>query len=254
VHDPAFSGDDRITFVLVHGAWHGGWCWQHLAPHLEQRGARSIAVDLPCDDVEAGTETYAAHVLEALPVRGDLVLVGHSLGGLTIPLVAATRPVRALVFLCALLPVPGLSVVDQLRLEPEMFAAGFGSTLARDARGRSYWGDRDEAIAQMYGDVDTDEATWAFTRLRPQARLPSVEPSPLRAWPDAPSVVIVARDDLAIAPSWSHRSARERLGIEALELPCSHSPFMSQPASLAELLLFAVAGLERRAPQERDAR
>ena len=193
-------------------------------------------------------------MLGALPARGDVVLVGHSLGGLTIPLVAAARPVRALVFLCALLPVPGLSVVDQLRLEPEIFAPGFGSSVARDALGRSYWTDREEAIAQMYGDIEPTEATRAVARLRPQARLPSVETTPLRAWPDVPSVVVLARDDLAVAPTWSRHAARDRLGIEALELSGSHSPFMSQPANLAELLLAAVADLDRRPPQERDAR
>ena len=243
MQDPVSSADDPTTFVLVHGAWHGGWCWQQLVPHLERRGARAIVVDLPCDDVEAGTEAYAGHVVEALPERGDVVLVGHSLGGLTIPLVAATRPVRALVFLCALLPVPGRSLVDQLQLEPEIFVPGFGSALARDALGRSYWTDRDAGIAELYGDVETADATRAFARLRPQARLPSVEPSPLRAWPDAPSVVILARDDLAVGPSWSRRASRERLGIEPLELPGGHSPFMSQPARLAELLLTGVAEL-----------
>ena len=106
MQDPGSSRDDPITFVLVHGAWHGAWCWRDLMPHLERLGARAIAVDLPCDDVTAGTEAYAAHVLDALPASGDVVLVGHSLGGLTIPLVAAARPVRALVFLCALLPFP----------------------------------------------------------------------------------------------------------------------------------------------------
>ena len=106
----------------------------------------------------------------------------------------------------------------------------------------------------MYGDIEPTEATRAVARLRPQARLPSVEPTPLRAWPDVPSVVVLARDDLAVAPAWSRHAARDRLGIEALELSGSHSPFMSQPASLAELLLAAVADLDRRPPQEREAR
>ena len=100
-------------------------------------------------------------------------LVGHSLGGLTIPLVAAERPVRKLVFLCALLPVPGLSLVDQLRREPEIFVPGFDRGVARDELGRSYWRDsEDAAVELLYGDCPRQLASWAVARLRPQARAP----------------------------------------------------------------------------------
>src|SRR3954454_25062964 len=95
------------TFWLVHGAWHGGWCWERLAPELEARGAQVVAPDLPCEDVDAGVSVYADVVDKALGEADDVVLVGHSLGGLTIPLVAARRPVRRLVYLCAFVPTPG---------------------------------------------------------------------------------------------------------------------------------------------------
>src|SRR3954470_22180640 len=98
------------TFVLVHGAWHGAWCWEALLPELGERGVEALAVDLPSDDPDAGLADYAATVLEAVGAREDVVLVGHSLGGITIPLVAAQRPVRALAFVCALVPVPGASL------------------------------------------------------------------------------------------------------------------------------------------------
>jgi pimeloyl-ACP methyl ester carboxylesterase len=231
------------TFVLVHGAWHGAWCWQPLVSELERRRARAIAVELPAEDVDAGCDEYARRVLEQAPATDDIVLIGHSLGGLTIPLVAVHRPVRALVFLCALLPAPGRSLVDQLRAEPDIFVPGFDATIARDAAGCSYWPDREAAIAGLYGDVDRAEAERAYARLRPQARLPSVEPCPLEAWPGVESIVIVAKDDHAIAPSWSRRAVRERLGAEALELPGDHSPFLSRPVALAELLLAATGSL-----------
>lgn len=67
------------TFGLVHGAWHGAWCWDLLAQELEARGHRAIAVDLPCEDSSAGCAEYAAAVVEALAgVGDDLVVVGHS--------------------------------------------------------------------------------------------------------------------------------------------------------------------------------
>jgi pimeloyl-ACP methyl ester carboxylesterase len=70
------------VFGLVHGAWHGGWCWERLVPELEQRGHTAVLPDLPCEDVRADATEYARVVGEALgDADGDVVLVGHSLGG-----------------------------------------------------------------------------------------------------------------------------------------------------------------------------
>ena len=81
--------------------------------------------DRPSCEDRRRPSAYAEVVLAETAVAGDdLVLVGHSLGGLTIPLVAAARPVRALVFLCALLPQPGLSLVDQLASGAKIFYPG----------------------------------------------------------------------------------------------------------------------------------
>src|SRR5947209_6342173 len=101
------------TFGLVHGVCAGGWCWEGVTPLLEAAGHDVVAVDLPCEDRDATFSDYAEVVHEALGARDDVVLVGHSTGGLTIPLVAVGRPVRELVFLCGVIPVPGQSVVDQ---------------------------------------------------------------------------------------------------------------------------------------------
>src|ERR1700691_2739565 len=91
------------TFALVHGAFHGAWCWERLAPLLRQAGHEVVAMDLPIEDGSASFEDYADVVCASLDGYGDdVVVVGHSFGGLTIPLVAARRPVRHLVYLCAL--------------------------------------------------------------------------------------------------------------------------------------------------------
>ncbi len=83
------------TYALVHGAWHGAWCWERLAAELHRRGHLAVAVDLPCGDSAAGCARYAEIVTTALADADEnVVVVGHSLGGLTIPLVAAARPVQ----------------------------------------------------------------------------------------------------------------------------------------------------------------
>ena len=90
------------TFVMLHGAYHGGWCWDLLVPELEARGHRAIAMDLPCDDPEAGHDAYLAAALAAIDgERGEHVCVlGHSLGGFTVPLVASACDAGSMLFLC----------------------------------------------------------------------------------------------------------------------------------------------------------
>jgi pimeloyl-ACP methyl ester carboxylesterase len=228
------------TFVLVHGAWHGAWCWAEVVPVLRARGHAAIAVDLPAGDPQAGCAAYAKVVGEDIDGLGeDVVLVGHSLGGLTIPLVAAGRPVRRLVFLCALIPQPGASLSEQLRAEPGIFAPGFRGAPARDAAGCSWWPDREEAIATFYADCPRELAQAAAERLRPQSSLPSTERCPLASLPPVACSYILTREDAAISPEWSRRAAPERLGTTALELAGGHSPFFARPAELAETLIAA---------------
>jgi pimeloyl-ACP methyl ester carboxylesterase len=226
------------TFALVHGAWHGAWCWERLGPELERRGHAVVAPDLPCDDPDATFADYADVVARAIGDAGDdVVLLGHSLGGMTIPLVAARRPVRALVYLCALVPVPGASLVDQLRAEPETFVPGYADGVApAPDRRASHWVDFAAARDRLYGDCPEPDARWAFERLRAQSAAPNRVPCPLEALPRAPAVSIVCAEDRIVDPAWSRRVARERLGVEPVELDGGHSPFLSRPAELAALL------------------
>src|SRR6059058_5082887 len=102
------------TFALVHGAFHGAWCWDSVRPELESHGHRTIAMDLPCDDPEAGNARCAEVVTDAIRDAGDdLILVGHSLAGLAVPLVAAALPIWRMVFLNAFIPIPGRPFTDQ---------------------------------------------------------------------------------------------------------------------------------------------
>jgi pimeloyl-ACP methyl ester carboxylesterase len=226
------------TFGLVHGAGHGAWCWERLIPALAALGHRACAMDLPCDDPTAGARQYAEAVDRGLPPADDLILVGHSLGGLTIPLVAALRPVRRLVFLCALIPVFGRSLVEQMAAEPEMFHAVLRGHPGRvsDPDGTTWL--RDEATARelYYHDCASEDVRWAFGRLRPQAVAPRREPCPLSSWPAGERAYVVCREDRALSPDWSRRAARERLGVTPIELDGSHSPFISRPADLAGVL------------------
>lgn len=224
------------TFGLVHGANHGSWCWDRLGAGLEQRGHRVVTVDLPCEDPDAGASRYAEVALEAFAgVDDDLVLVGHSLAGLTIPLVAAARPVRHMVFLCAMLPRPGRALGDVLGDEPDMVLPGPEDGAFEDPAGVTRW-HPDAAASWFFSDCPAEVAQSAASRLRGQCWTIAQEVCPLPRWPDVPSSYVLGVDDLVINPAWSRRAAPEVLGVTPVELDAGHSPFLSVPETLADVL------------------
>jgi pimeloyl-ACP methyl ester carboxylesterase len=86
-----------------------------------------------------------------------------------------------------------------------------------------------------------EDAAWAFARLRAQNSSGLwAQPYPLERWPDVKTASVFATEDRALTPEWSRFVARERLGVEPIELPGSHSPFVSRPAALADALVRAI--------------
>ena len=225
-----------MDIVLVHGAYHGAWCWELLASELEERGHRVTAVDLPISDPQAGLQAYTETVTNALEGTSDPVLVGHSLGGLVLPLAAARHQVRRLVFLAAFLPRPGLSLNEQRQSEP-IDGLVPPTTAEWTALGDDVWQIGPSTATELFFDDASPElAAWATARLRPQCYRAMNEPSPLRDWPVVPSSFVVCRDDRAMNPEYGRSAARTRLGVEPLEIDGAHSPFLTRPAELATLL------------------
>jgi pimeloyl-ACP methyl ester carboxylesterase len=228
------------TFGLVHGAWHGGWCWQYVVDELEARGFACVVPDLLVDDASAGLAEYSSTVVDALGDADEVVLVGHSMGSLVIPLVAAARPVRGMVFLCSVPLVPGEPVGPDLvnMVTEEVTAAPhFVDELGRDMY------DNATARRVFYHDCSSDLAAWAVSRLRPQGPRPFAEPSPLAAWPEVRSEIVLTDDDRVLNAGWSIGAARRWLGHDPVVLPGSHSPFLSRPAALADALVEASRSL-----------
>src|SRR4051812_39729803 len=156
------------TFGLVHGAWHGAWCWEHVQDELDQRGHRSVAVDLPCNDASAGLNDNAEIVMRALEGADDVVLVGHSLGGITIPVVAARRPVQRMVFLCALLPKPGQTMDEVLGGEENVLSPEFARFTQVVHEDSSVSWEHSSAIEAFFHDCPPERAEWAASKLRRQ--------------------------------------------------------------------------------------
>jgi pimeloyl-ACP methyl ester carboxylesterase len=224
------------TFGLVHGAFHGSWCWEQLTAVLEARGHRVLTVDLPCEDPDAGASEYAdAAVAAFAPATDDIVVVGHSLGGLTIPVIATRRPVSRLVFVCAMLPRPGRGHDEVMREEPDMTLAGPAGGAYAGADGATRWHPA-AAAAYFFADCPPELTARAAERLRGQFWKITSELTPLRARPAVPCTAVIGSRDLVINPDWSRRVTPRVLGVSPIEIDCGHSPFFSAPALLADAI------------------
>ena len=221
-------------FVLVHGAWHGAWCWSKVVPLIEERGHSAVAMDLPIEDPSAGWSTYADSVIGAIgDADGDVVLVGHSMGGHVIPVVAERRPVTRCVFLAAGMPVEE-SFAALMTKHPDHFGEGLMPKLVFAEDGGTSWRP-DDAIEIFYHDCDEQDAREAVAQLRTQY-IHLEESYPIGEFPNSPATYIVCTGDRAISPDWGRRITSE-LGMEKIEIDASHSPFWSKPAELADVLV-----------------
>jgi len=230
----------RPSFVLVHGGQQGAWAWDLVLPELRRHSHAAVAVELPAGDPEAGAERYAEIVGEAADaLPGDVVLVGHSMGGLTIPLVAARRPISRLIFVCAAYPEPGRSHM-QVKAEEPGEAVNSSASAAWQQPGDFHMLPRELARELFFGDCQRDLQDWALARLRLQARRPLREITPLEAWPETPRTVIITTEDRCIPRESARRTAVRLFGSEPIELPGGHCPSLSRPKALADVMLDAV--------------
>jgi pimeloyl-ACP methyl ester carboxylesterase len=221
------------TVVLVHGAWHGSWCWDRVVPLLEARGLTVRTVDLPSVGVAPGVAADlsgdAAAVAAVLDqVDGPALLCGHSYGGMVISVAAAGRSdVSRLVYLCAFMPDAGESLVQLTGGKPAPWIQLLdgGLTLPDPA----------QAVDVFYADCDGETAREAAARIRSMSGAAFGEPVAAPAWHGIPSTYVVCTLDRAIPPELQRDVFAPRAD-EVVELEASHSPFSSQPAAVAALL------------------
>lgn len=211
------------TFVVIHGAGGRGSDWRFVASELESRGHEVLTPDLPCED-PVGLDGYVDEVLAAIGDRRDeLVLVAHSLGGLTAPLVASRIPVDTLIFVTAMVPVSG-----------ERGSEWWDNTGHGDAYRAQGLPDESEETIFLH-DVPA-EVLAASDPPRDQAGEVLDDPCPIDAWPEVPTTFLVCRDDRFFPAAWMTDVVRTRLGIEPIVVPGAHCPYLSQPVALADAI------------------
>jgi predicted alpha/beta hydrolase family esterase len=218
------------TFVLIPGAGGAAWYWHRIVPQLREAGHQAIAVGLPAADDSAGLSEYAGIVAAAIGDRTDVVLVAQSLGGFTAPLVATAVPVRALVLVNAMIPVPGETAGQ--------WWDNTGWAQAREAAADlgGYPREFDLAVYFLH-DVPPDVAAAGEAHQWPEADAVFRSRCDFSAWPQIPIRVVAGADDRFFPTGFQRALARERLGAEADVLPGGHLIALSRPAQLAGYLL-----------------
>jgi pimeloyl-ACP methyl ester carboxylesterase len=214
--------------VLLHSTGQGAAGWDRVVRALAERGQTAHAVELPSDPDLLAAD-YAELICRQVGAIAAPVVLAHSGAGPLLP--AAARALQAChqVWLAAWVPDPDASFVEDARLHAQ--AAFNPDWIGKDPT-------EDDAVAAtfLYHDCDGATLDWALSTRRLFLPL-GVYGERLPLAPEIPSTYVLAAYDRTIRPEWQRRMARERLGVEPIELPTGHCPNVSRPDRLAEVLV-----------------
>lgn len=242
--DSTTTGGDATPIVLVHGAWMGAWAWDEVTPLLEARGHVTHVVELPAhgDDATPATEASLTGYRDAVVAVLDgldepAAVVGHSMGGMVISEVAQARPqaITELVYVAALLPQSGQSLLDLAMADPDAITAmhlvdnGDGTaSIDPAAIGEVFCGDCDDAHVQTIVD-----------RTKPEPFMPLVTPAMLddAAFGSVRRTYVYTELDVAVSYAGQQAMVAATPVDDTRSLATAHSPFFSQPQALADAIV-----------------
>lgn len=220
------------TAVFVHGGWHDGWSWHLVRELLDARGVPSVAPDLPMTTLDAD----AAVLRAALGgIQGDAVVIAHSWGGNVATLGASGAPgVRHLIYLAAVLTEAGHPSLAPSAIPKGRETMRSAVVIETDTTTEI---NREASLTVFYPDVEPALARAAAARLRPfqKTGYRVIETDAVAAWRTIPTTYVVCAEDRMIHPD-TQREMAAASGAEVLEWPSSHSPFLSHPDLVADLV------------------
>ena len=241
---------ERLNFVLVHGSWHGPWCWEKLEPLLRAEGHQVTAVDLqagrPAE--QSNLAAYVKRVTDALDAHSaPAVLVGHSSGGIFVSQAAEERAekIRTLAFLSGFVMANGEAGRDAMRPGsdpgtklPPLFRLDFRPQTKIPLQTRIDVSNPDAVKLALYNDCSDADVRAAIARLVPEPVAPSGQPLRLTAerFGRVEKAYIFCSKDNAISPVKQREFAAKWPMRRTLTLDSGHSSFLSMPARLAQAL------------------
>src|SRR3990167_2297396 len=234
------------TYILIHGAWHGGWCWERIVPLLEKQGHRVLAPDLPGmgEDTTPFTaitlDYWARFVVDLLQQQDEeVILVGHSRGGIVISQAAEYAPlkIKTLVYLAAFLIPTGETLLEVLGRHPR--DAGKPPDLVISSDKRSSIISTASVRDTFY---NTTQDVWlkrATSKLGPEPMISFITPLKLTEanFGNVPRAYIECLQDRAIPIALQRRMVSILPCQQVATLDTDHSPFYSAPEKLAAELL-----------------
>lgn len=223
----------RPTLLLVHGAWHGSWAYEPLVEILAARGWTVETVDLPTvhapDKAERTLADDAGAVADAIDrIEGPVVVVAHSYGGVPTTQAATDPKVAHIVYIAAfaldegetLLGAVGGVAPDWWQIEGALSTAGNDELPPRTL---------------FFHDLSEEESERASARLLSQAVQPFSAPLTAVAWRDRPTTYLITEED-TVFPVVAQEALAARAGSQTARLRSSHSPFLSQPDAVADVI------------------
>lgn len=232
------------TYLLIHGAWHGGWCWRKVVPLLRAKGHTVLAPDLPGhgnDKTATATVTLQSYTdricLIADAQAEPVILLGHSMGGVAITQAAEQCPkqIRALVYMCAFLPRNGDSLITWASQDKKsMVNPSTTVPLADGSLGFKPQSTREA----FYGNCADDDIAFAQSRLVPQSTAPFGTPveTTEERWGRVPRYYIECATDRAITLNLQREMQKQSPCRQTFSIDTDHSPFFSAPQELADIL------------------
>jgi pimeloyl-ACP methyl ester carboxylesterase len=272
-------------YLLVHGAWHGAWCFERIIPHLRGAGHGVTATDLPAHGPSAGCPSSYFHrplslqrfatercsmpqlsvanlaaslteVINNLPTQTRIILMGHSVGGAIVSAVAETVPERVshVVYLCGFMPASGMSLLDYIVSAEDGESAAPALLLANPTAVGAFRIDprstdtmyQEQLKSAFAGDASADDWCTALNRLVPDEPVRHFEePSDTTGarWGAIPRTYIKCTADRIVPTALQDRFIREadeftpRNKTTVHTLATGHSPWLSAPVQVAEVLL-----------------
>jgi len=238
----------KYQFVLIHGAWHGAWCWEKVVPLLKEAGHQVHTIDLPglgedqTPISEVTLDAYVCAVSELIStISKPLVLVGHSMGGMIITQVAELVPekIDTLIYLTAFSPRDGETLLQYALEDTDSLVTQHKQINEKEG---FFTVAQDKLKDCFYGMCTNEDAENAIRRLRPQALAPLVTPLKLsdENYGSVRRCYIECSQDKAISPGMQNRFRDNAPVSKSSVLESDHSPFYSCPEQLVDILISLV--------------
>ena len=232
------------TIVLLHGAWHGAWCWNKVTPILQSARNKVITPDIPWysnskPSKNISSDYYINSICKVIISEdAPVILIGHSMGGMVISQIAESIPshIQTLIYVTGFLLRDGQCINDT---EPIMTGSLVTPNLKLTENKKNIYIPDSIIRDAFYNDCDTADFNFAKQRIQPQSVFSFISPINIsnENFGTVPRIYIECLQDRAI-PIFAQRKMQQGMECQKVfSLISGHAPFFSIPDKLAEIML-----------------